>query len=91
MQLVERIGPFITGNYLDSVEDVVAASEEKFEDGKTYYTYELDTPYAKNGSRQLAAFTIKGNLCYLFVTAASDKQWAKSEKTLRHMLKSFKA
>lgn len=91
MQLIERIGPFVTGNYLDSVEDVVASSSETFADGRTYYTYELNAPYGKNGSHQLAAVTIKGDLCYIFVTAASDKQWAKSEGTLRHMQKSFKA
>jgi hypothetical protein len=88
---VERIGPFITGNYLDSVEDVTAMAIETFSDGRTYYTYELNAPYGKTGSRQLAAFAVKGELAYLWVCAASDKQWSKSESTLRHMLQSFTA
>jgi hypothetical protein len=58
-QVVERIGPFITGNYLDSVEDVVAMDTVTLGDGRTYYTYELAAPYAKDGARLLAAFGIK--------------------------------
>ena len=64
-QVVERIGPFITGNYLDSVEDVVAMDTVTLGDGRTYYTYELAAPYAKDGARLLAAFAIKvrGRFC----------------------------
>lgn len=58
-QVVERIGPFITGNYLDSVEDAVAMGTAQFDDGRTYYTYELVTPYAKEGAHSLCAFGIK--------------------------------
>jgi len=90
-QFVERIGPFITGNYLDSVEDVTNMGMETFDDGRTYYTYELLTPYAKVGTHLLAACTIKGDLVYLFVAGANQSQWQKSEKKLRHMVKSFTA
>lgn len=91
-QVIERVGPFVTGNYLDSVEDDVRSTAvTKHEDGRTYYEYEVVAPYAKNGTRQLAAFTVKGDLAYLWVLAANDRQWSKSEKTLRHMLKSFVA
>ena len=58
-QVVERIGPFITGNYLDSTDDVVAMDTERFADGRTYYTYELITPYAKDAPHSYAAFGIK--------------------------------
>lgn len=58
-QVLERVGPFITGNYLDSIEDAVAMGTEQFDDGRTYYTYELVTPYAKTGSHLLSALTIK--------------------------------
>lgn len=90
-QVVERVGAFITGNYLDSIEDVVAMDTKTFDDGRTYYTYELVTPYAKDGEHFLAALTIKSGLVYIWVVGGTEKQWAKSESTLRHMLSSFKA
>ena len=90
-QVIEQIGPFITGNYLDSVEDVVSMTSEEFPDGRTYYTYEIAAPYAKVGTHQLAAFTTKGDLAYLWVVAGNDKQWAKAESKLRYMLKTFTA
>lgn len=90
--VIEKIGAFITGNYLDSVEDdVLSMNTEKFADGKEYYTYEVNAPYAKTGSRMLAAFTVQGDLAYLWVLAANNTQWGKSEETLRHMVKSFKS
>ena len=90
-QVIEQIGPFITGNELDSLDDVVSMASEEFADGKTYYTYELNASYAKFGTHQLAAFTAKGELAYLWVVAGNDKQWAKAESKLRYMLKSFTA
>ncbi|KAH7622138.1 putative PsbP domain-containing protein 6, chloroplastic [Nannochloris sp. 'desiccata'] len=91
-QVIEQIGPFITGNYLDSVDDdVLSMNTEEFADGRTYYTYEINAPYAKVGTHQLAAFTTKGDLAYLWVVAGNDKQWAKAESKLRYMLKTFKA
>lgn len=90
-QVIEQIGPFITGNYLDSVEDVVSMNTEEFSDGRTYYTYEIAAPYAKVGTHQLAAFTTKGDLAYLWVVAGNDKQWGKAESKLRYMLKTFTA
>ena len=87
-QVIERIGPFITGNYLDSTDDVVTSGTEQFADGRTYYTYELLAPYAKTGARLLAAVAVKGDLVYMWVLGASQTQWGKSEGKLRHMLKS---
>ena len=48
-------------------------------------------PYSKSGGHNLAAFTTKGGLAYLFVLSANDKQWAGSQKTLRTMLDTFQA
>lgn len=90
-QVVEQIGPFITGNYLDSTEDVTSITTEEFADGRTYFVYEIAAPYAKVGTHQLAAFTTKGELAYLWVLAGNDKQWAKAESKLRHIFKSFAA
>lgn len=89
-QVIESIGPFITGNYLDSVDDVVSAGTGELADGRPCYLYELAAPYAKVGTHQLAAFAIKGDLAYLWVLAGSDKQWARAEPKLRHMLAAFK-
>jgi hypothetical protein len=91
-QVIEQVGPFITGNYLDSVDDdVLDMKIEEFSDGRTYYTYEIYAPYAKVGTHQLAAFTTKKDLAYLWVVAGNDKQWGKAESKLRYMLKTFKA
>ena len=86
--LVERIGSYITNTYLDS-EDVL--NIQKKDDGG-YYVYEVLAPYAKDHlDHNLAAFTVKKDLFYLFVVSANEKQWSKSEETLRHMVDSFKA
>jgi len=90
-QVIESVGAFVTGNYLDSVEDVTSMGVEKLSDGREYYLYELYAPYAKTGSHFGAAVTVKGDLVYLFVVGGSDRQWAKSEDQLKYILKSFKA
>jgi len=90
--VIESVGAFVTGNYLDSVEDVTAMSIEKFQDGREYYTYELYAPYAKTGSHLGAAVTVKNDLVYLFVVGGNDKQWAMNgEALLKDTLRSFKA
>lgn len=89
-QVVTRIGNFITGTYLDE-EDVVSASSRQLGDGRDYYLYEVYTPYSKTGGHNLAAFTTKGGLAYLFVLTAADKQWGANEGKLRTMLESFRA
>ena len=90
--VIESVGAFVTGNYLDSVEDVTAISTETFRDGREYYTYELYAPYAKTGSHFGAAVTVKNDLVYLFVVGGNDKQWATNgEALLRDTLRSFKA
>lgn len=88
--VVELVGNFITGNYLDS-EDVLSATTGKLSDGREAYFYEINAFYAQNGNHCLAAFTVKDNAAYLFVASANDKQWASSEGKLRTMVDSFKA
>jgi hypothetical protein len=90
-QVIESVGAFVTGNYLDSVEDVTSMGVEKLSDGRDYYLYELYAPYAKTGSHFGAAVTVKGDLVYLFVVGGNDRQWGKSEDQLKYILKSFKA
>lgn len=90
--VIESVGAFVTGNYLDSVEDVTAMSTETFKDGREYYTYELYAPYAKTGSHFGAAVTVKNDLVYLFVVGGNDKQWAANgDALLRDTLRSFRA
>ena len=89
-QVIDSIGAFITGSYLDA-DDVSSMTTETLSDGRPYYVYEVNAPYAKVGTHQLAAFTVKGDLAYLWVVAGSDKQWSKAEGKLRHMWKAFKA
>lgn len=78
------------GTSLD-LEDVTSIETKQFADGKNYYVYEVLAPYAKDGAHNLVAFTVKGDLAYLFVLSANEKQWAKSEARLRTMLETFRA
>ncbi|KAK9814442.1 hypothetical protein WJX72_005984 [[Myrmecia] bisecta] len=87
--IVESLGNFITGTYLD-VDDVVF-SEKKQTDGRLYYLYETNASYGTNGPHCLSSVTTKGDLAYLFVVSANDKQWAKSESKLREVVQSFRA
>lgn len=90
--VIESVGAFVTGNYLDSVEDVTKMSIEKFQDGREYYTYDIYAPYAKVGSHFGAAVTVKNDLVYLFVVGGNDKQWAANgDALLQDTLRSFKA
>ncbi|PSC75910.1 psbP domain-containing chloroplastic [Micractinium conductrix] len=88
--VVSRVGNFITGTNLEE-EDVVSAEKKQFADGRDYYVYEVYAPYSKTGGHNLAAFTTKGGLAFLFVLTASDKQWNAAEPKLRKMLETFKA
>lgn len=90
--VIESVGAFVTGNYLDSVEDVTNITTEKFSDGREYYVYELYAPYAKVGSHFGAAVTVKDDLVYLFVVGGNDKQWTTNgERLMKDTLRSFKA
>ncbi|GIL88259.1 hypothetical protein Vretimale_14136 [Volvox reticuliferus] len=88
-QLLERVGNYITGTYLD--EDALVASNSRSQDGLTYYLYELNAPYAKAGARSYTACTVKGDLAFLFVASATEKQWGKLESSLRRVVESFRA
>ncbi|GIL59903.1 hypothetical protein Vafri_14569 [Volvox africanus] len=88
-QLLERVGNYITGTYLD--EDALVASNSRTQDGLTYYLYELNAPYAKTGAHSYTACTVKGDLAFLFVASATEKQWAKLEGNLRKVVESFRA
>lgn len=86
-KILAALGPFVTGNSFDP-EEVMGTSVQRRGD-QTYYTYELETPYAKTGAHNLATATAKGNAVMLFVVSASDAQWSSSEKLLRSIVNSF--
>ena len=90
--VIESLGAFITGNYLDSSDDAEKITIENFSDGREYYVYEINAPYAKVGSRFGAAVTVKDDLVYLFVVGATEKQWSAGKDALMDKtLRSFKA
>ncbi|GFR51004.1 hypothetical protein Agub_g13330 [Astrephomene gubernaculifera] len=88
-QLLERIGNYITGSYLD--EDALVACSSTARNGLTYYYYELNAPYSKIGARSYTACTVKGDLAYLFIASATEKQWGRQEERLRKVVESFRA
>ncbi|KAG2447718.1 hypothetical protein HYH02_007178 [Chlamydomonas schloesseri] len=88
--LLQRVGNYITGTYLDE-DDLVSATSKKLDDGLTYYYYELNAPYAKVGGHSYTACTVKGDLAFLFITSANDKQWAKLEGSLKQTVDTFRA
>ncbi|KAJ7215707.1 hypothetical protein O6H91_02G035400 [Diphasiastrum complanatum] len=87
-KLISALGPFVTGNSYDPDEVTRTAVLER--DGQKFYNYELETPFAKTGTHNLAAATAKGNVVLLLVVSANDIQWSNSEKILRNILNSFK-
>lgn len=89
-ELLDRVGPFITGTQLDE-EDVVAVSSKVLDDNRPYYYYELYAPYGTTAPHTLTACVAKGEVLYIFVVSATDKQWPKAEKTLRKVVESFRA
>ncbi len=89
--VAERVGPYVTGNYLDSADDIVAAGAGKLADGRDAYVFELAAPYAADGDRQLCALAVKGPLVYMWAVTASERGFARSEAKLRHVLASFAA
>ncbi|CAK0786183.1 hypothetical protein CVIRNUC_009396 [Coccomyxa viridis] len=87
--VLSSIGAFITGTGLDE-EDVVSQSKRET-DGRTYYMYETYAPAGTNPPHAVTAVTAKGENAFLFIAAATDRQWSKSEKKLRKMTETFKA
>ena len=88
--IISAVGSYITGDTIEPDENVVK-KEEKTIDGKLYYTYELDTPFAINGTHGLASVTLQGEVLVLFAISASDSQWDKAEGKLKTMVDSFRA
>eukprot|EP00878_Enallax_costatus_P002980 GHUV01003176.1.p1 GENE.GHUV01003176.1~~GHUV01003176.1.p1 ORF type:complete len:275 (+),score=73.11 GHUV01003176.1:193-1017(+) len=88
--LLNSLGSYITGTYLDE-EDIISATAKIQEDGRTYYYYECNASYGLVGPHTYSACTTKGDLALLFIASANDKQWAHSKKQLVEAAESFRA
>jgi len=86
--IIFSLGPNITGNTIE--EEEVASKEAKKIDGVTYYWYELDTPYAKTGQRQVASIAAKDNAVFVMAVSATSKQWQENQDDLRKIVQSFR-
>jgi hypothetical protein len=90
--VIAALGPFVTGTYLDE-EDVLDSKAVSVEGGAPQYLYEVNAPYGAKGVGPHAAVAVaaKGDLAFLFVVSANDKQWAKGAPMLRAVARSFRA
>ncbi len=87
--LINAISPSITGSVAVEPEEIVSAEEVKHE-GKTYYAYELLTPFAEFGLHNVAKVSTSKNYVVIAALAASEKQWGKSEADCKKILDSFR-
>ena len=89
--VLNSIGQFLTGNFLEQ-EDVVSQDKTTFDDSDlVYYTYELNAPDALTGPHILAQITAKGELALMIKVTADEKQWKASQDKLRKLTRSFRA
>jgi hypothetical protein len=95
--VARAVGPLISGEGYEDEDFLVGAEREAEAAGggqkQIFYDIEMNAAVAdKAGPRRLAAVTVKSGIVYLFVGAATDRQWTKGgEEALRAMVKSFRA
>lgn len=90
--VIAALGSFVTGTYLD--EEDVLDSKAVTVDGAPQFLYEINAQgyQAKGvGSHSAVAVAAKGDLAFLFVVSANEKQWAKAAPMLRAVARSFRA
>ena len=87
--ILNAISPAITGSVAAEPEEVVSAAT-KVKDGRSYYEYELLTPFAEFGLHSVSAVSTNKNYVMIATIAASEKQWAKSEADLKNVIDSFR-
>mmetsp|Transcript_5735 Transcript_5735/g.20882 ORF Transcript_5735/g.20882 Transcript_5735/m.20882 type:complete len:294 (-) Transcript_5735:3065-3946(-) len=88
LQIIEALGPYVTGNFIDIDEDVVSYDVVE-KNGIPYYEFELFTPFALTGVHNVASVTAVGSSVVLLAVSASEGQWSTSEDKLRTIQKSF--
>lgn len=87
-RLITAFGPYATGDTIDPDEEVVSALKVE-KDGRTYYNYELFTPYAISGTHNLLSVTTSGTVAVLCAASANDKQWEREKDSLKRAISSF--
>ena len=87
--ILNAISPAITGSVAAEPEEVVSSST-KVKDGRSYYEYELLTPFAEFGLHSVSAVSTNKTTSMIATIAASEKQWAKSEADLKKVIDSFR-
>ena len=87
--ILDAISPAITGSVAVEREEVTSAETVAI-DGKSYYKYELLTPFADAGVHSLSVVSTNKNYVFIATIGASEKQWAKSEADLRKIENSFR-
>lgn len=87
-KLITAFGPYATGDTIDPDEEVVSAVKEE-KNGRTYYNYELFTPYALSGAHNLLSVTTSGSVAVLCAASATEKQWSSQQETLKKAIASF--
>lgn len=89
--LLQSLGSYITGTFLEE-EDVVSAASVKQDDGRVYYQYEINAQSSLgNMPHSFTAATTKGDVAMLMIASANEKQWAASKKQLQAAVASFRA
>jgi hypothetical protein len=86
--ILNAVSPAITGSVAIEEEDIVNVSEKKSSE-KTYYQYELYTPYAQNGEHNLTTVCTSKNYLVIATISATEKQWLNHEQVLKSVLNSF--
>ena len=87
--ILDAISPAITGSVAVEAEEVASAKTVSI-DGKSYYRYELVTPFAESGLHNVAVVSTNKNYVMIATIGASEKQYAKSEGDLKKILDSFR-
>ncbi|KAF5827546.1 psbP domain-containing protein 6, chloroplastic [Dunaliella salina] len=88
--LLQRVGSYMTGAYFDE-DSVVAVNTKTKADGIEYYEYELNQIDAQTGPHTIAQVTSKGEVLYMLLGIANEKQWNKGQDTMHKVMDSFKA
>ena len=90
--IIAALGSFVTGTYLDE-EDVVSSTVTADSAGNPQFRYEIYAPTVGGslGPHAAVSVTAKGDLAFLFLVSANDKQWAKNADMLKAVAKTFKA
>jgi len=89
--VLASIGPYITGAFV-AEEDVASMKEIVDEKKRKYFVYELNSPYALNGTRSVSCVSTSKTDLVMIVVSCSERQWntAGVEEKLRRTAESFR-